>query len=456
MDRTVRVAGPLTTLAPAPLVDGSVHLTAEEAGDHVARVAGGLAERGVGAGDVVAFPLPTSWEAVLLLHACWRLGAVAAPVHHRAGAAERDRLLARLRPRVVVTELPAGGRAPPADVGPDDLALLLATSGTSGAPKLVRHTHRTLRYKADLMVGVHGLDDTDAVLVPAPIAHISGLLNGVLLPAAAGMRTVLLRRWDRESAAAAIARERITFVAGPPTFFVDLAGAARPEQVRTLRLVSTGGATVTPAFVERASDRLDAFVKRTYGSTEAPTITTSHAGDPPERARDTDGRPTGSVQLRLRPGGELEVRGPELFTGYHDDPRATDAALGPDGWFRTGDLARLDGDWLTVVGRVTDTIIRGGENVSPAEVEAVCATLDGVRDVVVVGFADGRLGQRIGLVTVGAAPDLDAVRRHCLAAGLTPFKVPERVLALDEVPRLATGKPDRSALAALLEHVPRR
>src|SRR5207253_6087543 len=125
------------------------------------------------------------------------------------------------------------------------------------------------------------------VLMPAPLAHISGLLNGVLVPGLTGMASILVRRWDPEQAIDLISAERVSFMIGPPTFFVGLMGAAgcTPEAVVTLRLVSCGGAGVTPAFVAQASERLGAVVKRTYGSTEAPTVTTSHAGDPPDRAR---------------------------------------------------------------------------------------------------------------------------------------------------------------------------
>ena len=139
------------------------------------------------------------------------------------------------------------------------------------------HTHRGLAHKALTMVDVHGLRGRDAVLMPAPLAHVSGLLNGILVPGAAGMRTVLMARWDPERALQLVEHERITFMIGPPTFFVQLMAAPgfTAERVATLRLVSSGGAGVTPAFVAEATERLGARVKRSYGSTEAPTITSS-------------------------------------------------------------------------------------------------------------------------------------------------------------------------------------
>jgi cyclohexanecarboxylate-CoA ligase len=376
------------------------------------------------------------------------------------GTADTAAALAQVEPRVVLTE-PGDvdglvGLAPPVTLGasaarPADLAVALFTSGSTGAPKAVLHTQRGLAYKARLMRDVHGLTATDAVLMPAPLAHISGLLNGVLLPGVAGMRTVLMERWDPEEALDLIASERITFMIGPPTFFVTLMAAAgfSAERVQSLRLISSGGAGVTPAFVEQARDAFSAVVKRTYGSTEAPTVTTSHRGDPLDRARDTDGRPTGEVELRIGAGGELWLRGPELFVGYAD-PLQTRTAHARGGWFRTGDLATIDDGWLTVVGRIKDVVIRGGENISVAEVEGVLEAHPAVRQAAVVGYPDEVLGERVAaFVVADIGFDLDAVRAWFAERGVTRFKTPERVVRLDALPTLAAGKPDRAALREL-------
>ena len=440
----------------AVLVEDATRLSGNEVERRVAELAGGLRARGVRRRDVVAWQLPNVLESALLYRACWRLGAVAAPVHHQAGGTEVDRLLGLVDPAIFFADRHEVRRisgppviAPPASLVPADLAVVLFTSGSTGQPKAVLHTHRGLAYKARLMARAHGLHRSDVVLMPAPLAHISGLLNGVLLPGAAGMRSVLMPKWDPDDAIDLIASERVSFMIGPPTFFVGLMGASRfePARVESLRLVSSGGAGVSPAFVSEASRRLGCRVKRTYGSTEAPTITTSTPTDKEERARQTDGRPIGEAEVRLGADDELLVRGPELFAGYADAAQ-TRAAMARGGWFRTGDQATIDRDgWVTIVGRLKDVVIRGGENISVAEVEAVLEAHPAVRQAVAVGVPDHRLGERLAAFVVTSKPfDLDACRTWFENQGVARYKTPERIVVLDRLPTLAAGKPDRSAL----------
>ncbi len=314
------------------------------------------------------------------------------------------------------------------------------------------HTQRALAYKARTMVEVHGLTADDVVLMPAPLAHISGLLNAVLVAQVAGMRSVLMAKWDPEQALDLIESEGVTYMVGPPTFFIGLMAASSfsSERVASLRLISSGGAGVTPAFVDQATDRLGAVVKRAYGSTEAPTVATAHAGDPPQRRRNTDGRPTGDVRVRLGDDDELLVSGPELFVGY-DDPEATAAAV-TDGWFHTGDRAEIDADgWITITGRLKDVIIRGGENVSVAAVEATLEAHPSVRHAVVIGEPDERLGERVvAVVEADESFDLAECRRWFAELGATKFTWPERVVLAGAIPTLPAGKPDRDAARRLI------
>jgi cyclohexanecarboxylate-CoA ligase len=458
----------------------------------VGDLAGRLAAAGAGRGKVVSWQLPNGIPALALYRACWRIGAVAAPLHHRLGSAEVEGALDQVEPAVLIADpnLPASGRPgalsvarpldpaallevlPPASaakrlafrVRASDLAVALFTSGSTGIPKAVLHTHRGLGYKACLMAHVHGLRHGDVLLMPAPLAHVSGLLNGVLMPAVAGLPSVLMAKWDPELALSLAEREKVSFIGAPPVFFSQMAesGSFAPERVRSLRLVSTGGASVSPAFVEETAARFSCRVKRTYGSTEAPTVTTSGPADPFERARDTDGRAVGEAEITVRdpssgqvlpPGekGEIWIRGPELFVGYADLAQTASTVARPGGWYKSGDLGVLDeGGWLTVAGRLSDTIIRAGENISAAEVEAVLESHPAVHQAVVVGVPDPRLGERVAAAVVArGAFELDECRKLFESRGVTRFKTPEVVVVLEAMPMLAAGKPDRAAVREL-------
>lgn len=472
----------------AVMVDGDLRLCGTGLEKGVDLLAGGLRAAGVGHGDVVAWQLPNVHEVVLLSRACWRLGAIAAPLHHLAGADELDEVLSLLEPRVAIsveglalgnsravlrirdddryTALCSGPSVTESAAAAPDLALVQFTSGSTGMPKGVLHTHRSLGAKAVQMIAAHGLGPSDSTLVQSPISHISGMLNGVLVPGVAGMRHVLMDRWDAGRALDLITEESVSFMVGPPAVFLSLMEAPgfTSEAVESLRLVSCGATGITPEFVETASEMLGAVVKRSYGCTEAPTVTTSAVGDPPDRAATTDGRPLGATELMITdpltaracaPGatGEVWVRGPELFAGYAVASQ-TEAAM-VDGWFTTGDLGRLDGDgWLTLVGRLKEVIIRGGENVVPAEVERVLERHPSVRQAVVVGIPDDRLGERIAAFVVGDAElDAEDCSRWFLEQGIARFKAPEVVVRLEELPLLSLGKPDRAELRSRAEEM---
>jgi cyclohexanecarboxylate-CoA ligase len=423
--------------------------------DHVARVAGGLRALGVEPGDAVAWQSANRPEVSVLYRACWRLGAIAAPLHHQLGVQEVERSRRAVAPKVIVADLgalPDGAPVTELWTEREQLAAVLFTSGSSGAPKGVLHTQATLAYKAVLMVEVHGMRPDDCVLMPAPCAHISGLLNGITLPGAVPFRTVFMPRWDPEVALDLIEHEHVTFMIGPPTFFVSLMQAQgfAPERVESLRLISSGGAGVSVAFVEEASATLGAVVKRTYGSTEAPTIATSTGDDSIEAARTHDGHAIGAVELRVV-DGELLVRGPEVCVGYLDAAQNSD--FDTEGWFHTGDLATLaespsdGGSWLTIVGRSKDVIIRGGENISTSEVEAELEAHPDVRQAVVVGLSDPLMGERVAAFVVGSVSfDVAAAKEWFTGRGVARFKTPEKIIVVDAIPTLPTGKPDRDAL----------
>ncbi len=427
-----------------PSLDAALTTAASpELATRVARVAGGLRQAGVRTGDVVSWQSANRPEVDLAYRACWRLGAVAAPMHHQAGAADIARMRAAVQPALVVETLDALPEGDAVDEQWTDgtaLAAVLFTAGSSGTPKGVLHTQATLAYKASQMAREHGLGIDDRVLMPAPCAHISGLLNGITLPGVVPFRTVFMPRWDPQVALDLIETNQVTFMIGPPTFFVSMMQAPgfSGRRVESLRLISSGGAGVSDAFVRKASDAFGARVRRTYGSTEAPTIV-------------TDGHAIGPVELRVDDETrELLVRGPEVCVGYLDVAE-TAAAFTEDGWFRTGDLAAISDGAVDIVGRMKDVVIRGGENISTAEVEAVLEAHPDVRHAVAIGEPDALMGERVvAFVQASASFDLEACRAWFAGQGVARFKTPERVVVLEQLPLLATGKPDRAALRARL------
>ena len=474
------LSSPRSPSAPA-VVDGEVRLDAAALDRLVGSVAGGMQARGVRRGDIVTWQLPNWWEALVLFRACWRCSAVAAPIHHQVGAAEVARVLADLGPALALSTpgLPLAdmvdpirvrdgdarfedlisGRPLPAGGGRgSDIGVVLFTSGSTGNPKAVLHTHRGLAYKALSMVRAHGLTSTDVALMPSPLAHVSGLLNAVLVPGTAAMTVVLMEKWDAGRGVELAGANRVSFMIGPPTLFVGMMDVpGYRSKVADLRVVSCGAMGVTPEFIDTAREGLGAMVKRTYGSTEAPTVTTCSWQDRMDRARDTDGHSVGDAEIRvvdpadgrvLAPGqpGEVMVRGPELFVGYGERAQTDEAVR--RGWFATGDLGTLDADgWLTIVGRLKELIIRGGENIASAEVERVLERHPEVRQAVVVGCPDRRLGERVAAFVVGGPQvDVDECRRWFADQGVARFKTPEIVVHLDEIPLLGVGKPNRPAL----------
>jgi cyclohexanecarboxylate-CoA ligase len=480
LDQLLSSHRPATGLA---VVDGDVRLDAATLERVIAGLSGGLRSIGVRRRGVVAFQLPNWWEAIALFRACWRIGAVAAPIHHQVGPAEVGRMIESLQPTASFAaggmplaehegtigvrsgdprfDALLAGRPVAEGIGQGaDVAVVLFTSGSTGHPKAVLHTNRGLAYKARSMVGAHGLTGTDVALMPSPLAHVSGLLNSVLVPGAAAMKVVLMEKWDAELGVRLAGEHSVSFMIGPPTLFLGMMDVPDLRaRVKTLRVVSCGGMGVTPEFVDAARQGLGATVKRTYGSTEAPTVTTCTAADGPDRARDTDGHSVGDCVIRIvdpvsgrtvLPGerGEVLVRGPELFVGYGEEAQTRDAVR--RGWFATGDLGILDADgWLTIVGRCKDVIIRAGENIASAEVERLLELHPGVRQAVVVGCPDERLGERVAAFVVGdGALDVEECRQWFSAQGVARFKTPELVVHLDQFPLLAMGKPDRTALQA--------
>jgi acyl-CoA synthetase len=445
------------------------------------RVAGGLRALGLGPGDIVAFQLPNWVEAAVTFYACAVLGVTLVPIVHFYGPKEvgfilkqsqakalvivsaigsRDYLeelgtlrggLDRLEHVIVVGDTARDDDVPfdqlrhatplpaPQAVDPDGPALIGYTSGTTADPKGVVHSHRTI----------------------APVGHAIGMLAGLLCPLVSGRPLYLIDGWDPPTVLDAMVEEGIGAGSGSTYFFTSLLDSPGygPEHVELMRYIGLGGSPIPNAVAERADD-LGISLVRAYGCTEHPSVTGSQHADPKEKRIHTDGRPLEWVEVRtvgedgrdveVGQSGEILTRGPDRFAGY-TDPALTAAAVDAEGWFRTGDVGVLDPEgYLTITDRVKDIIIRGGENVSAAEVEQLLAHMDGVAEVAVVAAPDEKFGEhgcaffRMQAGTV--APDLEAVRTHLAAAGLARQKWPEEIRSVDELPRTPSGKVQKFVL----------
>ena len=489
------------------LVDGERRLRFADLDRLSTDVARAFVTLGVRPGDVVAYQLPNWWEAVVIFLAAARIGAVVNPLLPLFRARELEFILAQARPSVLVipgvfrgcdyraliagirVRLPRVARVfvvrddPGADTesfggllagaatktaapippppAPGAPLLLMYTSGTTAEPKGVRHTHATLTAEVESLERVHGLTPADTTLMPSPLTHISGVIHAILVPALLGTAAILMERWDAASALRLIERERVTYMVGAPTFLRDLADdpARTKHDLSSLRLFSCGGADVSAALVRRAREHLGCVVKRVYGSTEFPTITTTDAADAASMGADTEGRAIPPAGLRivdedgqpLAAGleGEVQARGPECFVGY-SDPSLDGEAFTADGWFRTGDLGTVDAaGYLRITGRLKDIVIRKGEKFSVRELEERIAQHPAVADVAVVALADAETGERACAVVVlvaGATLTLAELGRFLGAGGLAKQKLPEQLEIVPALPRTDSGKVHRAEL----------
>ncbi|HEY3727596.1 MAG TPA: AMP-binding protein [Solirubrobacteraceae bacterium] len=392
--------------------------------DRALVAAGGLLERGVGAGDRVALAMPSD-ELVVGLHGCMLIGAAAVPIDIRLRDSERAERAAGAA--VVLEELPAGAPASPVPGQLADTATVMHTSGTTAGPKEVLLSYDNWQWNAIGSALALGLDPAERWLCPMPLAHVGGL--SIQIRSAIYGTTVLLEpRFDVDRVLAALMDPgvSVTLVSLVPTMLSRLLDAGLREPP-ALRWALLGGGPIAPALLERAQ-AAGVPVAPSYGMTEACSQIA------------TNGWPLFGFELRIAGDGEVLVRGPAVAAG----------ALAGDGWLHTGDLGSLDERGrLSIEGRKADTIVTGGENVSPIEVEAALLAHPQVADAAVLGRPDPEWGEAVIALVVprpGASPSPEALRSHC-AEQLAPFKVPKQVELVDSVPRGTTGKLLRRQLA---------
>ena len=329
-------------------------------------------------------------------------------------------------------------------------AVIGFTSGTTQNPKGVVHSHETLAFEArqlDFMFPTGGPPS----ITGAPVGHFIGMLNAFIVPLLRWRPVNLVDVWDPGEVLRLMLAEDLGMGGGATYFLTSLLDHPdfTEDHLRLMPFAGLGGSPVPDAVTQRASS-LGIAVYRSYGSTEHPSITGCLMDDPEDKRLTTDGRILPGVELRLDDEGQIISRGPDLCLGY-TDPALTAAAFDDDGWYRTGDIGELDDEgYLTITDRLSDIIIRGGENISAREVEELVATVDGVAEVSVVATPDDRFGERAAAIVRvrdgAAAPTLDAVRAHLEAAGLARQKWPESIHVVDDLPRTASGKVQKFVL----------
>jgi fatty-acyl-CoA synthase len=466
-------------------------LTYGQFDDRATRLATALRDaHGVRRGDRVAFLARNSTDHFETLFACWKLGATFVPLNWRLSSLELGAILHHAAPAIVLndaafepllrdaevprirrTDCPASGyerliashepSVRSVEATFDDVCMLIYTSGTTGRPKGVIYTHRMIHnivVHAALHARVRAHSRT---LVYAPLFHSAGLCATTLPQFHYGGAVIVMRAWDAPQCLAHLCDPQlgITHTVGVPTTFQQL--CELPEfgcaAFPALEVCGVGGAPV-PHHLLEVWQRKGLFLSQSYGMTEAFSVSFC----PPEKSAeqigsaghallhvavrigDADGRelPRGQV-------GEVQVRGPGVTPGYWNDPAATAEAFTADGWFRSGDAARMTPDGtIYIVDRIKDMYISGGENVYPAEVEDVIDSFDEVSQCAVIGVPDAKWGE-IGVAFVqlrgGARLDADRVLARCRER-LARYKVPTRVEFVAELPLSAQGKVSKHEL----------
>ncbi|MBW8825437.1 MAG: AMP-binding protein [Acidobacteria bacterium] len=456
-----RRPAPETVLLDLP---GGQTFTYGDADAASAAIANGLRAAGVGPGDRVAAHVEKAPEVVFLYLACLRAGAVFLPMNPGYTGGEVEAIVGDAEPTVVVRSIAdidwlAAAQPTTFDsvvAEPDDVAVMLYTSGTTGRPKGAMLTQANLASNAAALHEAWGFVPDDVLLHALPIFHAHGLFVALNCVLANGTGMVFLPRFDVDAVIEEL--PRCTVFMGVPTHYTRLLGDERftADVCRNMRLFVSGSAPLLASTHEAFEARTGHAILERYGMTE----TVMNTSNPLHGARKpgTVGLPLPGVEIRLADQddggvGGIELRGPNVFPGYWRRPELNDTEFTTDGFFKTGDLGTFDDEgYLTIVGRSKDLIISGGLNVYPKEVEDALDAIDGVLESAVIGVPDADFGEAVVAVIVpeaNAALDPEAIRTSARAR-LAAFKVPKRVVVVDELPRNAMGKVQKAALRSEL------
>lgn len=453
-------------------------LTAGELEEASRRAARRLLGTGAAPGDRVVWSVGSSLEGIAAHLGALRAGLVVVPVNPAYGAREVGHIVSDVRPRVAVVDdpvrgrwasealggdlvvagpdlaLPEGGDGAALDAAaPDDPALVCFTSGTTGRPKGAVLRHRNLLASARSVALAWGWTADDRLVHALPVFHAHGLCVGIYGTLVAGASAVLLPSFDPGAVAGQAASTSSSLFFGVPTMYHRLLGSGHLAALARLRLCVSGSAPLAADLHRRCSDVLATPVLERYGMTET-LMNVSNPLAGPRRAG-TVGFPLPGVEVQLGTGGEVRVRGPNVFDHYWERPAATAEAFAPATaggapWFVTGDLGEVDDDgYLVLRGRSSELVITGGFNVYPAEVEDVLRAHPSVADVAVVGTPSEEWGEVVTAFVVadGPPPTVEDLAAVCSGV-LADYKRPRLVHAVDLLPRNALGKVVRAELRA--------
>jgi len=466
--------------------DGDDELTHAELDTIIGETASALAAHGVGPGSVVGLSSGTSVTFVAVVFATIRLGASIAMISTSWRNSEVDHAVGLVRPThlvhdgssvvdfaahlsegivVHVDDLVATEAVPEwARAGADDVAVYVFSSGTTGLPKAVRHTHRSLGAGMDHWIASLGLGPTDRLQITTPPFHILGLLN-LLVVVAAGASVRLHRRFDLDAMLGAIQRDRITIEMAVAPIALAMANHADLERfdLSSLRYIMWGATPVTASVAETVTARTGIRFLPAYGASELPVLAANPVECPDDWRLDSVGMAPAGVELRVvdpetgaampvgQPG-EIQGRSESVMLGYL--PEAANGEAFADGWYRTGDIGTIDADgWVSITDRVKEMIKVKGFQVAPAEVEAVLLGHPAVADCAVFGVPDAASGEAVAAAVV-VSPGADATAdelQALVAESLSPYKRITHLELVDAVPRLPSGKVLRRELQAAHE-----
>jgi len=412
-----------------------------------------LRAQDVGPGDRVAIQMQNDPEFLVAQYAAWMRGAIVVPVSPMFKEREVAYAMSDSGAKTLVRrEHVTANAAPPLSevaTPPNALAYLVYTSGTTGQPKGAMCQHAAMLHTGAVFERLLEVTDRDVILGLAPLFHVTGLVAHMALSARTAAPLVLFHRFEPERAWGVIERWRPTVTVAAITAYMALLHhpLASRERFRSMTKCFTGGAPVSPVFVERFERELGPYIHNTYGLTESnspATITPLGERGPldPQFGALSIGRTIPGCEARLEPDGELALRGANLFAGYWNKPEATEAAF-RDGWFLTGDIATASPDgWYFIVDRKKDMINASGFKVYPREVEEVLYQHPAVREAAVVGVPDEYRGETVKAFVVlasGAVAEEAEIIAFCRDR-LAAYKYPRSVEFRDSLPKTATGK----------------